>query len=306
MLRNLWLIVSKPDNVPILGLLVLVIFFAWLAFRLALANDRLRRAGNASGEPADLFYPAEEANFSRKVHAWPYLVRLEMLVAMAVVAVLFVWSITLEAPLEDPANPNVTPNPAKAPWYFLGLQELLVYFDPWIAGVVLPTLIIVGLMAIPYLDNNPRGSGYYTFAERRFEILTFCFGFLVLWVLLIVVGTFLRGPGWMWFWPWQEWDPHRVVAETNRDLTELIGIRSGTPPAFLLGMLAVLGFYAGAGFLSYRWMQRRMAGTLARIGMARFTEAALLFWTMVAVPVKALLRLVLHVKYVWVTPWFNI
>jgi hypothetical protein len=306
MLRNLWLIVSKPDNVPILGLLLLVIFFTGLAFRLALANDRLRRAAGASGEPLDFFYPAEEASLPRKVHAWPYLVRLEMLVAMAVVVVLFVWSITLEAPLEEPANPNVTPNPAKAPWYFLGLQELLVYFDPWIAGVVLPTLIILGLMAIPYLDNNPRGNGYYTFAERRFEILTFSFGFLILWVLLIIVGTFLRGPGWMWFWPWQEWDPHRVVAETNRDLTEMIGLRSGTLPAFAVGMLVVFGFYAAAGWFSYRWMRRRMAATLERIGMIRFGAAAFLFWTMVAVPIKALLRLVLHVKYVWVTPWFNI
>src|SRR3990172_2115214 len=125
MLRNLWLIVSRPDNVPIVGLLLLVLFFTWLAFRLGLANDRLRRAAGASGEPTDFFYPTAEAQLPRKMHAWPYLVRLEMLVAMAVVVLLFAWSITLEAPLEEPANPNVTPNSAKAPWYFLGLQELL-------------------------------------------------------------------------------------------------------------------------------------------------------------------------------------
>lgn len=306
MLRNLWLIASKPDNLPILGLLVLAVLFTWLAFRVALANDRLRRQAPAGGPAPDVLYPPAEAAAPRKVHTWPYLVRLEMLVGMAVVVVLFVWSILLEAPLEDPAHPNVTPNPAKAPWYFLGLQELLVYFDPWIAGVVLPTLIIVGLMVIPYLDNNPRGNGYYTFAERRFEILTFCFGFLVLWVLLIVIGTFLRGPGWMWFWPWQELDPHRVVAETNRDLTELIGIRSGTLPAFLLGMLISVGYCAAAGVWSYRWMKRRMPATLARIGWTRFVVAAALFWTMVAVPVKIVLRLTMHIKYVWVTPWFNI
>jgi hypothetical protein len=306
MLENLWSIISKPDNVPILGLLLVVVFFTWLGFRLALANDRLRRVAAPGGAPVDLLYPPEEVALPPKVHTWPYLVRLEMLVAMAVIVLLFVWSITLEAPLEEPANPNVTPNPAKAPWYFLGLQELLVYFDPWIAGVVIPSLIILGLMAIPYLDNNPRGSGYYTFAERRFEILTFCFGFLILWVLLIIVGTFLRGPGWMWFWPWQEWDPHRVLAETNRDLTELIGIRSGTLPGLLLGMLVSLGYFAGAGALSYRWMRRRMPETLARIGVIRFVVAAAFFWTMMAVPVKILLRLTLHVKYVWVTPWFNI
>ena len=81
---------------------------------------------------------------------------------------LMVWSLTLNAPLEEPSNPNVTMNPAKAPWYFLGLQEMLVYFDPWIAGVIMPTLIIVGLMAVPYIDNNPLGNGYYTYRQRRF------------------------------------------------------------------------------------------------------------------------------------------
>jgi hypothetical protein len=305
MLHNLWTIVSKPDNVPILALLGLVVFFTWLAFRLALANDRLRAAAGGGGL-RDIFYPPDEAALPPKVHTWPYLVRLEMLVAMAVTLGLFVWSLTLQAPLEDPANPNVTPNPAKAPWYFLGLQELLVYFDPWIAGVVLPTLIIAGLMALPYLDNNPRGNGYYTFAERRFEILTFCFGFLILWVALIVIGTLLRGPGWMWFWPWQEWDPHRVVAETNRDLTELVGIKSGTLPAFLLGGLIFFGYFAAAGWFSYRWMLRRMAETLRRIGLLRFVVASALFWMMAAAPVKIVLRLTLHIKYVWVTPWFNI
>ena len=67
-----------------------------------------------------------------------------------------IWSILLPAPLEQPANPADSPNPSKAPWYFLGLQEMLVYFDPWLAGVVFPTLIVVGLMAIPYIDTNPQ------------------------------------------------------------------------------------------------------------------------------------------------------
>ncbi len=112
-----------------------------------------------------------------------------------------VWSITLNAPLEEPANPTLTMNPAKAPWYFLGLQEMLVYFDPWMAGVVMPSLIIIGLMVIPYIDTNPLGNGYYTFKQRKFSILTFIFGFIVLWVTMIVIGTLIRGPGWMWFWP---------------------------------------------------------------------------------------------------------
>ena len=82
-------------------------------------------------------------------------------------AVMIVWSILLKAPLEEPANPTDSPNPSKAPWYFLGLQEMLVYFDPWLAGVVLPSLIIVGLMAIPYIDTNPKGNGYFTFQRAQ-------------------------------------------------------------------------------------------------------------------------------------------
>ncbi len=137
-----------------------------------------------------------------------------------------IWSITLNAPLEEPANPNLTMNPAKAPWYFLGLQEMLVYFDPWIAGVVMPTLIIFGLMVIPYIDTNPLGAGYYTWKQRKFAIGTFLFGFIVLWVSMITIGTFIRGPGWQWFWPGQTWDHNRLIYEVNRDLPDLFGITS--------------------------------------------------------------------------------
>ena len=93
-----------------------------------------------------------------KIHTWPHLVRMEFLVALFVTIGLTLWSMIVDAPLEEPANPTQTPNPSKAPWYFLGLQEMLVYFDPWHAGVVLPTLIIVGLMVIPYIDINPKGT----------------------------------------------------------------------------------------------------------------------------------------------------
>jgi hypothetical protein len=110
-----------------------------------------------------------------KIHTWPHLVRMEFLVALFVMVALTLWAMMVDAPLEEPANPTRTPNPSKAPWYFLGLQEMLVYFDPWHAGVVLPTLIIVGLMIIPYIDINPKGNGYYCFRDRKYEILTFFF-----------------------------------------------------------------------------------------------------------------------------------
>ena len=160
-----------------------------------------------------------------KVHTWPHLVRMEFLVALFVLGALTLWALTVDAPLEEPANPTRTPNPSKAPWYFLGLQEMLVYFDPWNAGVVLPSLIIVGLMVIPYIDINPKGNGYYCFKDRKWEILTFFFGFHILWITMIMIGTFFRGPGWNLFWPWQKWDPHKVVALTNVDLPYLVGFR---------------------------------------------------------------------------------
>src|SRR5258706_1446854 len=99
------------------------------------------------------------ADLPDKVHTWPYLVRAEFIAGCVLLLVLMVWSITVDAPMEDPANPTKTPNPSKAPWYLLRLPQILVYFDPWIAGVLLPTLIIVGLMVSTYVDINPKGNG---------------------------------------------------------------------------------------------------------------------------------------------------
>ena len=130
-----------------------------------------------------------------KIHTWPHLVRGEFLVMLFVLVAMTLWSLLVDAPLEEPANPARTPNPSKAPWYFLGLQEMLVYFDPWYAGVVLPTFIIIGLMVIPFIDINTKGNGYYTFKDRKWEIMTFILGFHILWVVTIIIGTFFRGPG---------------------------------------------------------------------------------------------------------------
>ena len=143
---------------------------------------------------------------------------------IAVTALLLVWGIMLKAPLEYAASSVLTPNPSKAPWYFLGLQEMLVYFDPWYAGVVLPSLVIFGLMAIPFLDYNKQGNGYYTINQRKFAYLVFQFGFLELWITLIILGTFLRGPNWNFFGPFESWDPHKVEVLNNRDLSQLFWI----------------------------------------------------------------------------------
>ena len=102
---------------------------------------------------------------------------------------------------------------------------MLVYFDPWMAGVVLPGLILVGLILIPYIDTNPKGNGYYTFAERPLAVWMYMFGWIVLWNYLIIVGTFLRGPNWTFYGPFEFWDFHKVVAEYNVNLSELIWIK---------------------------------------------------------------------------------
>ena len=241
-----------------------------------------------------------------KVHTWPHLVRMEFLCALFVLVGLTLWALVVDAPLEEAANPTRTPNPSKAPWYFLGLQEMLVYFDPWHAGVVLPSLIIVGLMVIPFIDINPKGNGYYCFKDRKWEILTFVFGFHILWVSMIIIGTFFRGPGWNLFWPWQKWDPHKVVALTNVDLPYLVGFRNYWWSAVF--SLVMIGGYFVAAISGFYLFVLKIKGKefLERWGMVRFSIVAALIALMFSLPAKMALRLLFNVKYVLVTPWINI
>jgi len=236
-----------------------------------------------------------------KVHVWPYLVRLEFLCSIIVAIFLTVWSIVIDAPLEESANPTKTPNPSKAPWYFLGLQDILVYFDPWFAGVVAPVLIIVGLMLIPYLDVNPKGNGYYTYTERKAAIWIYSFGFLVLWIALIIMGVFLRGPGWNLFMPWQFWDPHKVVALTNVDLPYALGFRSYNSQT-IVGGIIIIGYFA-VGSAVYFFTERK---AMASVGFLRMFIKIQLLLIMIGIVIKIVLRLGFNIKYVWVTPWFNI
>lgn len=241
------------------------------------------------------------AGTPEKVHVWPYLVRLEFLCAIIVMIFLTVWSITIDAPLEEAANPTKTPNPSKAPWYFLGLQDILVYFDPWFAGVIAPVLIIVGLMLIPYLDVNPKGNGYYTYCERKLAIWVYSFGFLVLWIALIIMGVFLRGPGWNLFMPWEYWDPHKVMALTNVDLSYAFGVRDYWMQA-IFGSAVVLGYF-GVGTGVYMFMERK---AIKAVGIMRMLIKINLMLIMMGIVIKIVLRLGFNIKYVLVTPWFNI
>ncbi|MFT6068915.1 MAG: hypothetical protein ACJAT2_002975 [Bacteriovoracaceae bacterium] len=221
---NFWLIITWPDNIPISILILTVGFLTWFTLYKCAENDKRIEAGEC---------PIEALPENReKVWAWPNLVYTELFAIIAGAAFLIAWGILFDAPLEEPANPTWAPNPAKAPWYFLGLQEMLVYFDPWMAGVVLPGLILVGLIAIPYIDTNPKGNGYYTFTERKMAVSMFMFGWLVLWLYLIIVGTFLRGPNWTFYGPFEFWDFHKVVAEYNVNLSEffwVFGLKQALP-----------------------------------------------------------------------------
>lgn len=134
-----------------------------------------------------------------KVNTWPHLMLNEFVALLAITALLVVMSVVLQAPLLEPANFNSTPNPSKAPWYFLGLQELLSYFDPQIGGVTVPTIIgLVGFMFIPYVDRNPSTKP----SDRKFAIMLFTF-FLAGAATLTIFGVLFRGPGFNFVYPWE-------------------------------------------------------------------------------------------------------
>ncbi|HSE98251.1 MAG TPA: cytochrome C, partial [Blastocatellia bacterium] len=275
----------------------------WLATYRAVENDRRKVEGLPPVEKLD----------DEKVLVWPDLVYTEMICMIALSALLIFWAIWLQAPLEEPANSAETPNPSKAPWYFLGLQEMLVYFDPWIAGVVMPTLMIFGLMAFPYVDSNPLGVGYYTWKQRKVAIGAFLVGFGT-WIILIFIGTFIRGPGWVWFWPGETWDHNYVPYEVNRDLPDIVASWGltfiGTQPwKGLFGAIVVGLFFAIAGFLTHKMIvfssfEKKIFERTSMLQYVTFQFFAItILW---ALPAKLLARLLFRIKYVMVTPWFNI
>jgi hypothetical protein len=295
-------IMTKPDNVPIPLLIYSVGFTTWLFLRRAVINDeRIKK-----GEP-----PVEKLE-DEKVLVWPDLVYTELIAMIICTAILIVWAILLKAPLEAPATSAKAPNPSKAPWYFLGLQEMLVYYDPWMAGVVLPTMIIVGLVAIPYIDFNPKGSGYFTFDQRKFAIVTFLFGFVVLWVTLIVLGTILRGPNWNFFGPFEEWDPHKVLPLNNVNLSTIfwqnwlgqriegMNVLKREAPGLIL-VVAYLLFLPPL-------LAKLMPQFFIRMGFLRFFVLVTLIQFMAALPIKMILRWTINLKYIVAFPeyFFNI
>jgi menaquinol-cytochrome c reductase cytochrome b/c subunit len=139
-----------------------------------------------------------EKQLEDSVFVWPHLLVREFLATMIMTVALTVVSIIIDAPLRAHADPNLTPNPAKAPWYFLGLQEILHYFPPTVAGVLIPTGVLVALAALPYIDRNPSRA----FEDRKLSISVFTI-MAVFFAIATLMGSFFRGSGWQWVWPWQ-------------------------------------------------------------------------------------------------------
>ncbi len=295
-------IVTKPDNVPIIGMIILVGYFTWLGLRRAVINDSRMALGMPNLEELE----------PEKTLTWPDLVYTELIAMVIQTIVLVLWAVALQAPLEQPASSTQAPNPSKAPWYFLGLQEMLVYFDPWMAGVVLPTMIVVGLMALPYIDTNKQGNGYYTIDQRKFAYITFQYGWLVLWVVLILLGTFLRGPNWNFFGPYEFWDTHKIIPLNNVNLSDIVWVQTlGTsrPDNFLVrefpGILVLAAYFVIVpGVLATTVFKKY----IQEAGWIRFIVLATLILFMASLPIKMILRWTINLKYLVYIPefFFNI
>ena len=134
-----------------------------------------------------------------KVHTWPHLIAAEFTAALACTAFLLVFSTFVNAPLLASANFNLTPNPAKAPWYFMGLQEMLTMFHPMVAGVTIPGVALAVLAVAGYIDRNPSNKP----EDRKFAVALFTF-FLMFWAVLVIVGSFFRGEGYNFILPWRQ------------------------------------------------------------------------------------------------------
>jgi menaquinol-cytochrome c reductase cytochrome b/c subunit len=134
-----------------------------------------------------------------KVNTWPHLLAAEFLAVILMTAFVLVFATFKDAPFRELANVSQTPNPSKAPWYFLGLQELLRYFHPMVAGVTIPGLGLFALMAVPYADKNPSMRP----DRRKLAVMLFTI-FMMFWAVLTIVGVLFRGPGYNFIWPWND------------------------------------------------------------------------------------------------------
>jgi hypothetical protein len=142
----------------------------------------------------------DQSGKTEKVRVWPEMVLRETIAILVAMILLLLTAMFIQAPLEEIADPSFSMNPSKAPWYFLGLQEMLVYFSPWVAGVAIPLVVVLALMAIPYLDLGRKTATGVVFLYSKGIRIAFSAG-LFLWVFLTVIGLFFRGPNWALQWP---------------------------------------------------------------------------------------------------------
>jgi hypothetical protein len=210
-------------------------------------------------------------------------VGIEFIAGLIFTFIIMVWSLFMDAPLKELANPSDTPIDERAPWYFIGLQELLIYFDPWLAGVILPSILLVGLIVLPFIDpNKETGIGRYTLRDRPVAVPAFCFGF-AMWYILIIIGQFFRGPGRMFYWPWEDKSVLKDVV-----VKELVNFH-------IAGGFAFFILYFGICIVVPQFIFKNFYKTL---GVVRYYIFMTLFVTMWLIPIKIFLRYIFDVKYI--------
>ncbi|MCP4661185.1 MAG: hypothetical protein GY856_37760 [bacterium] len=299
-------LVLDPERLPVLGLVLLSGFFLWLS---------RHRAQDRDARNERLLPDA----------AWPGFSSGELGVAMLVLLVVAACAFLARAPVAAVADPAFPPNPAKAPWFLVGLQEMRVYFDAWVPGVLLPGLILVFLVALPHLDRQPSDGDRTPFEEAHGGVspepvppggdkwgvapglvFLFLFGWWLLWVLPMVIGAFLRGPHWNAFGPFEPWDAARPHLDTAVPLSELLWSRLldlGPPESWLLRELpgiALVGLYFGFLPLLLPWWKVTrsiFARTRKRLGGWRFYVATVLVLAMMIVPLKMISWWLFDVEY---------
>lgn len=247
-----------------------------------------------------------------KTPSWPYFVWIIFLMSLFITILIWAVSFMFDAPLEEVAAWAKTPNPAKAPWYFIGLQELLVYFDPWIAGVLLPGQILVGLALIPYVDISPQAQGRYGWTDRKFAVTYFSFG-MFMWFALIVVGQWFRGPSWEFYWPYfdyqiggHSWTYPGVPLKVTTAL--LVNMPNG------LGLAAIILFFGGGMVAPLAYVKlpdtvpfvKTLRDYLEKLGVIRYLLIQVHVLLMLSVVAKVFMRLVFGYKYIFTTPYFNV
>ena len=217
-------------------------------------------------------------------------VGIEFIAGLIFTFIIMTWSLFMDAPLKELANPADTPLDERAPWYFIGLQELLIFFDPWLAGVILPSILLVGLILVPFIDpQKETGIGRYTLRDRPVAVPVFCFGFLM-WYVLVIIGQFFRGPARMFYWPWED---KTVLKELP--LVEMVNFH-------IAGGFAFFILYFSACMVVPQIIFKNFYKTL---GVVRYYIFMSLFAVMLLIPIKIFLRYVFDVKYILSLQIFN-